>query len=142
MIINISVDAVAWYGAIVATASAIASGCAVWRDRIKLKVSVRPGMKITESFGNYSKDATYVVIEVANVGRRPIHLCQFPFFKLKGKKQGGLVVKGPWHPKDHLEEGESATMLAKQDSLDLSQITCVLVKDATGRFWKGKIRKG
>lgn len=142
MNITISGDAVAWYGAIVATASVFVGGYAVWRDRAKLKVKARPGMKLTESFGAYSADATYIVIEVANVGRRAIHLQQLPFFKLKGKKTEGLMVKGPWQPKEHLEEGQSATMLCKQDGVDLGQTACVVVKDATGREWKGKIEKG
>jgi len=141
MNITITGDAVAWYGAIVATASAFVGGYAIWRDRAKLTISARPDMKISESIGNYSKDATYIVIEVANVGRRAIHLRQLPFLKLKGKKTAGLVVKGPWQPRDHLEEGESATMLCKQEGMDLTQVTCVVVKYATGKAWKGRIKK-
>jgi hypothetical protein len=142
MNITISGDAVAWYGAIVATLSVFVGGYAVWRDRAKLKVTARPGMKLSESVGDYSADTTYIVIEVANVGRRAIHLRQLPFFKLKGKKTEGLIVKGPWQPKEHLEEGQSASMLCKQDNMDLSMISRVVVKDATGRKWKGKIEKG
>jgi hypothetical protein len=132
---------VAWYGAIVATASVLVGGYTAWRDRARLKVTARPGWKLTESFGVFSKDSTYVLIEVANVGRRPVHLRELPHFKLKGQKTGGIVVKGPWQPKDCLDEGESATMLCKQDGLDLAQVTCVVVNDATGRAWAGPVRK-
>lgn len=141
MNITVSGDAVAWYGAIVATTSVLVGGYAVWRDRAKLKVTASPGMKITESSGDYSKDSTYVLIEVANVGRRGIHLRQLPFFKIKGKKTGGLLVKGRWQPKENLGEGESATMPCIQDGLDLTQITCVVVNDAAGRAWTGRIGK-
>ena len=140
MYITISGDAVAWYGAIVATTSVLVGGYAVWRDCTKLKVSVRPDMKLTESFGDYSKDSTYLFIEVANIGRRVIHLKELPYFKRKGMK-GGLVVKGPWQPKADLAEGESAMMLCIQDGVDFAQLTCVVVKDATGRYWTGRIRK-
>ena len=63
------------------------------------------------------------------------------FFKLKGEKSKGLLVTGSWQPNNHLEEGQAATMLAKQDDIDLSKITCVVVNDATGRSWRGKIDK-
>jgi len=112
MNIIISGDAVAWYGAIVATVIAIATGYAVWRDRGRLKVSVRSNVRITESFGPYSKDNRYMVIEAANAGRRPLKI-GFPHFKLKGKS-GWLCVNGPWVPNDYLKEGEVVRIFSMQ----------------------------
>ena len=141
MNISISANAVAWYGAIVATASVVGGGLEFWRDRAQLKVSARADMTLLQPFEGYSADETYIFIEVANVGRRPINLRQLPFFTRKGEKTKGLLVTGSWLPKDQLQEGESAAMLAKQDGLDLSLLTGVVVNDATGRVWKGKIRR-
>ena len=141
MNITISGNAVAWYGAIVATASVIVGGYSVWRDRAKLKVTARPDMEVFGSSGDFPKDGTYVVIKVANVGRRVIHLKELPVFKRKGKKTGGLVVTGPWLPKADLAEGESAEMFCPQDGLDWTQIPCVVVSDAVGRNWTARIRK-
>jgi len=138
--ITISGDAVAWYAAIVATASAFVGGYAVWRDRTRLKVRVRLGWKLAEPYMDYSTEETYIIIEVANVGRRPVQLNLLPFFKLRGQDKG-LVVKGPWLPKDCLQEGESAKMLCKQDAVDLAKVTHVVVNDLTGRAWKARIPK-
>lgn len=143
MNISISADAVAWYGAILATATAIAGGFAIWRDRGRLKVSVRPNVRFTESFGHYSKDRRYMAIEAVNAGRRPMKI-NFPHFKLKGKS-GWLCVNGPWQPNDYLAEGEVATIysddMQEQYGDSLSQIKYVMVKDATGRTWKGRLPK-
>lgn len=142
MQITISAEAVAWYGAIVATTSAILGAISVFRDRAKIRVSATPDMKIVQSVGDYSKDSSYILIEVANVGRRTVHLRELPYLTLKGEKRTSLIVKGPWQPSSILAEGESATMLGRQQDVDLSQIRRVIVTDATGRRWKGKVRKG
>ena len=137
--ITITADAVAWYAAIVATLGSLVTGYAVWRDRARVKVLARPNMKITESWGDYSKGRTYIFIEVANVGRRPVHLQGLPWFTVKGQKKPVYAVKSRWEPKDLLDEGENATMLCDQESLkvDLSTLDKIIVRDATGRKWKG-----
>ena len=44
--LEISATSVAWYGAIVATASVIATGYNVLRDRAKLRIDIKPNMKV------------------------------------------------------------------------------------------------
>jgi hypothetical protein len=138
--ITISAEAVAWYGAIVATTGAIVAGYNIWRDRTNLRVSAKANIKIADSFDNYSADKTYILIEVANTGRRPIHLRTLPYFRIKSEKTSGYVVKGQWRPKDNLNEGESAWMLCfQQDGFNLNTIRDIVVKDALDRKWHGKL---
>ena len=142
MNISVSGDVVAWYGAVVATASMVVWVYAVRRDRGKLKVSVRCNSRIAKSFEHYSKDKLYIVIEAVNTGRRPLHIGE-PHFKLKGER-GWIQVNGPWMPDNHLEEGKVAKILCIQEQFDdstLSQISYVIVEDATGQAWKGKTPK-
>lgn len=81
------------------------------------------------------------MIEVANVGRRPLHLQTLPWFTVEGQEKPVYMVKGPWQPTDRLAEGESATMLCNQDTLDieLDRLESVVVRDVTNREWKGKV---
>lgn len=143
MNITISGDVVAWYGAIVATASAVFVAYAILRDRVKVKVSARPNMRLITVGGPQDDDETYIVIEVSNVGRRPVHLQRLPYFTLKGE-EGGLVVKGDWAPAATIEEGRSASLFARQGSftVGLDKLKGVCVRDETGRVWKGKVKKG
>jgi hypothetical protein len=84
-----------------------------------------------------------MAIEAVNAGRRPLKI-SFPHFKVKGKS-GWICVNGPWLPNDYLEEGKVATIysadMQEQFGSNLSQLRYVVVSDATGRTWKGKIPK-
>lgn len=139
MEITVTANVVAWYAAIVATAGALIQGYNVWRNRTRLRVSARPNMKLVDSGGPYSADDTYIIIDVANIGRRPVRLRKLPWFTVKG--DDSFVVKGNWEPSAKLTEGESASMLCRQDSLDveLCDLQKVFVKDVVGRKWKGDL---
>lgn len=54
-----------------------------------------------------------------------------------------MRIKGKWEPTDKLEEGQSAWIRGKQDTIqiDLSRLRRVVVRDQTGRTWKGKITR-
>lgn len=140
MTITITAGAVAWYGAIVATGSVLVAVYLAWRDRARLKVVADANMRIRTVGGPHDDDETYIVIDVANVGRRAVHLQQLPWFTVKGKK-GGLAVKGDWGPSSTVEEGRSVKLLTPQSSLPvgLDRLKRVCVKDETGKVWKGKI---
>lgn len=139
MIAEIPTNLVAWYGAVVATIGLLLTAYSQWRDSRRLQVIAKADMKIAG--GDYDPARTYVIIEVANVGRRPITLRTLPYFVQKKRGSNSLMVKGPWRPKDRLEEGESASMVAFQEGLPLTEIKHVVVRDETGRKWKGKIYK-
>ncbi len=72
-----------------------------------------------------------------------MQLRAFPWFTIKGQKKPVYIVKGPWQPKDILNEGQSASMLCNQETLDvpLSALERIVVRDATGREWKGRIKR-
>jgi len=137
--ISISASTVAWYAAIVSTLSALVAAYNVWRDRSRLKVTATPNMKLTGSVGPYSEDKTYVLIEAANVGRRAITLSTAALWLKKQRKH--VVVVGKWQPKSRLTEGESATILCDQQSLDLDAVARVTVVDATGWHWHGRLTR-
>jgi len=134
-------EVIAWYGAVVATLSAVVAAYAVWRDRASLRVTATPDMRLLEPPAGYSADETYIIIEASNVGRRAIVLQKFPYFRLRGRSSAGPLVKGPWQPKARLEEGESANIIALQRGFDIPVLGRVVVKDATGREWTGRIRR-
>jgi hypothetical protein len=95
-------------------------------------------MKVAGGEPEFDPDQTYIIIEVANVGRRPITLRSLPYFQLRNGPQG-LMIKGPWRPKERLDEGESATMFGRQADFPFDDVRGVIVRDETGREWKGKI---
>jgi len=132
---------VAWYGAVVATAGVALTAYSHWRDSRRLRVVAKADMKIAGGEPEFDPDRTYIIIEVANVGRRPITLRSLPYFALRKGPQG-LMIKGPWRPKERLEEGESASMFGHQEDFPFDAVKRVVVRDETGREWKGKIVRG
>ena len=140
MNITIPVDAVAWYAAIVATASAFVVGYAIWRDRTKLRVTVMPSMKIFPTPDGHEQDATFAVIKAANTGRRPIHLGDAHLMpREKGNKAAMLTA--PWLPGPQLDEGQSASTYVDLADLDLRDFGFAVVYDGTGKGWKARIPK-
>ncbi len=138
--ITISANVVAWYGAIVATVSGLMGGYAIWRDRTKLKVSVSPSMNIMPLPSGSDPNAAFVVVKVANVGRRPIHL-ENAHFKPRTKGKKWLVVFTPWRPGPILNEGQSATTFVDRSELSLADMESIIVYDQAGRSWKARIPK-
>lgn len=143
--ITITANAVAWYGAIVgslgiliAMLSAATSIYAVRRDRTKLKLSVVPDMMMTALMAGINTLGPFIIINAANVGRRPIHLASFPWFTLHGETQS-LLIKGQWQPTSELAENKSSDFYVIQNKIDLSKLKAICVKDQTGRVWSQKI---
>ncbi|MFT5423140.1 MAG: hypothetical protein ACI89L_000914 [Phycisphaerales bacterium] len=131
-------DFVAWYGAVLATAS-VAFGCfAIFRDKRKIVLRARANWRITEPFANYKTEDIYIYVTAANTGRRPVTLGNLAMQSTESSKSGWFVV-GEWSPKSRLEEGESASRLVNQKELDLSKVKFIAVEDATGKVWKAKI---
>jgi len=147
--VTITADAVAWYAAVVGTAGVTIAGYVAMRDRAKLRVVARldaevVGEWIVEpgSVSNLPRGKRYIAIEVANLGRRTVHL-KGPSLTLKGSKDR-LMLPGEWLPKASVGEGESARMLWDPEKLTpqhLKSIDGVVVHDAADRRWKGKIKR-
>ena len=140
MTVTISGGVIAWYGAIVATASFLISGYIAGRDRARLRVEVDIDMRLS-GHPAYSNQEPVTIITVYNVGRRTVYLEEWPCFQEKGEKIKGYMIKGPWEPSDALQEGQSAKMLCRQDSMDIdiAEFQRVVVRDKAGRAWKARI---
>jgi hypothetical protein len=126
-------NAVAWYGAIVATGSLLLGYLNYRRERTVLRVTADTNMLST------AWDGPMIVIRVANIGRRTVHLAGLPYLTAKGMK-GGYVIEGEWNPSNKVDEGQSAVFLCEQTGLDLGSLRRVVVKDEAGRLWKGRIK--
>jgi len=133
--IEISASMVAWYAAIVATASIIINGLIAWRDRARIVVTGRPGMKIHPGDPN----KTFILIIVANHGRRPKTIDKVGFKLRSGKHimAADSHIKGP----QELTEGRSFTWMMDQDKVDLGNIDYVWAYDQTGKELKGELEK-
>ncbi len=139
MKIEISANAVAWYGAIVATFSAILSGWIARRDRTKVKVDAQPNYEVKTD--GPPDDETYIVVTVANTGRRPVTISTVGLLPKRKTDKSILLgdsIRGGPH---ELPEGKATQYLIKQDCLDLSLYKCVVAYDQTGRKWRGKVPK-
>lgn len=145
--ITISGNAVAWYGAIVGTVgiliSMLSAGTSVYavrRDRVKLKLSVMANMIATSPpLPGKNTLGPFIVINAANIGRRPIHLTILPWFSLHGTS-AGLIIKGEWQPSSGLDENKSANFFVIQEKIDdVSELKAIHVRDQTGRVWSQKV---
>jgi hypothetical protein len=129
---QVPTNLVAWYGAIVATGSLLIHFLNFRRDRAKLKVTATANMHGDER-------GPVILIEVANVGRRPVTLKTLPYFTVRGTK-AGMIIGGDWQPKASLSEGERAAIIAVQKNLDLNALKSIVVTDETGRVWRSKVQ--
>lgn len=131
-----SASAVAWYGAIMATLSLAISGYVAWRDRARIKATARSGQRLVTPGvpAGHDGEKRYVVITVANVGRRPITV-----------STAGLKMRGDadlWfsevHGQEELLEGTSCCFLGDEAQITLDDIMYPFVHDAVGRTYKGR----
>jgi hypothetical protein len=125
---------VAWYGALLGTLSLVLVVMNYRRDRTKLSLIARADMR------RLGEDDTPILwVSVANTGRRPVVLENWPYFKVRGDKKYYVMKGCEWEPKTNLAEGEKATTWCKHDGFAAERINYVVVTDATGRQWKAKI---
>jgi len=135
MNIEISASAVAWYGAIVATLSAIASGYGMFRDRARLIIKVAANMEMFPKGINGNENQ--VLVTIANAGRRPVTITHVWFER--GKGQNLLLLRTSFQPGGtELKEGKFVNFNCIQSSLD-SAIKTICVQDATGKKHRKKL---
>ena len=137
--LEITAEAVAWYGAIVASAAAIFSGINLWRDRARVQVGVNPGMSMyPEDPGEEGK--TYTLISVSNRGRRPLTVTHVWFELEKDKGQRCLVADSVKGGPREVTEGKAVDYVLKDaPEVDLLAHKYVCVSDATGRTHRRKL---
>jgi hypothetical protein len=140
--IEISANTVAWYGAIVATISAVVIILNYLRDRGKIKVKISEGFIIPSSYLGHN---IQIFIEAINIGRRPVTLAGVGF-TLKNKKF--LIIPKPINisfPYE-LKEGKAVQVFTDEKELlenakkENSEIVWAWYRDATGRVYKEKFK--
>ena len=138
--IEISAPAVAWFGAILASANTIAMGYNFWNDRPRLGFSFHKDMVMNGGASVGQK--AYAVVQVSNRGRRPVTLT-VALFKSRTKKTKGYVLGDSMARLNNheLTEGKACQyLLEQQDNMDLNDLDVFEISDATGRTWKAKVK--
>ncbi len=132
-------DIAAWYAAIVATSALGVQIWTAWRDRAQIVVTGQAGMRVTPG-GPYDPQKEYILITVANRGRRPrtiekvglkVHSEDKPFLIAADSAIKGHV---------ELREGQSDQWVVEQAQLSLDQVEYVWAIDATGKEFRGKLK--
>lgn len=140
--IEISASAVAWYGATVATLSAIIAFLNYLRDKARVKVKISQGFL---AYKDHLEDNVQIFIEAINVGRRPVTLSGAGL-ALKNGKQLVLmrpeIISFPYE----LQEGKSVKVWVDKNYIfqevtkEKTKITYAWYRDATGKIHNTKFR--
>ena len=138
--IQISASAVAWYGAIIATAGAFVSIYNAWRDRSKIKIKYNANNYIAGKVpAGYSLGKKYIIISVYNIGRRPIKMGNISL-KLVDQNKFCLIsdsLMNSYNQNRVLTEENPETMyLLGADGIDFCKVEYVLAYDGVGRKYK------
>lgn len=139
MNITITGEVVAWYGAIVGTGSLVVSALNAWRDRAWIVVTARPGYRAKNAPG-YSPEKLYVLVVVANRGRRPVTISHV-WVERTDSKEKILLSDTFLQGNREVSEGKATQYLMDQTGVDLSTIKTVYAGDQAGRQWSAKLGK-
>lgn len=126
-----TVSVVAWYGAVVST---LGFGLALYvalRDRPRLRISVQANMK------TFDDPTKFVVVTVANRGRRPVTLSAV-WLTPRAKSSGEFLLGESAQPRE-VGEGKSVSYLANQEHLKREVPYRVGIRDQAGRVWRRRI---
>jgi hypothetical protein len=140
--LQISANAVAWYGAIVATFGAFVSLYNAWCDRSLVIIDFQKGMKIINAVPPYSEDKEYFIITVINKGRRPVALGTVAF--TYNKSVGAYILPDSSLNQTNrvlTEQNPETRYLVEQDSIDFNRLNRIQVYDRTGKQYNKYYRK-
>ena len=138
--IQITASAVAWYGAIVATASALIAFFNYLSERRKIKVTISHGFLV---YGRGLEDRLRVFINAANIGKRPVTVNTVGF-RLKNGNDIVLMETPSLQLPFTIEEGRSCqTWIDKKELLGeikkaKTKIKFGWYRDSTGKYYKGR----
>lgn len=135
--LEITANTVAWYAAIVATLSVFLSGLKLWRDRARIKITLRKNMMMYPPEPG-DEEKTFMMVDVANAGRRPLTITHV-WFETDGKNilLADSIKKGA----RELAEGKSTSYLANESEIPVEKLKTVIVFAATGKKYKRKVSK-
>lgn len=111
------------------------------RDRARLKVTMQWDL---ESFGTteYDNEKLWGVINVTNIGRRPMHFSHVAIKLPSGYDASYLLINGGIEGKTLTEGSPTATFPVSQDGMERysKEWTRIVaqVTDSTGRVWESK----
>ena len=138
--IEITAHAVAWYGAIVATCSLVISTLNAWRDRARLSVRVQRNM-VALTGSPTDSEQTYLLVTVANRGRRPVTIDKVWFEQEAEQSPKWLVKDSLTQGPREVTEGKSVTYMAENGQFDLSIARWVCIGLATGQTIRSELTR-
>lgn len=143
MIINVSTEKIAIYGAITATVSLLIGLASVGlqfvqvlRDRKKIKISFSKNNRIYSVgvHNPYKENEDYISIDVINNGRRPVTIisCGAILYTRRRLLPTDMLKLGQFI----LSEGEKKSILLEQSPVNFKEINYFFAKDATNKIYK------
>ncbi|MBE0568392.1 MAG: hypothetical protein IH577_01790 [Deltaproteobacteria bacterium] len=142
MVLEVSGNSVAWYGAIVATISVILSAYNAFRDRARIKITYIKDMIIIGKQDLYNKAKTYFNVTVINKGRRPIRIDRAGL-RIIGRKRIYALFSDSFMPhrnKVITEESPKTDFMIEQDDDLLNSTWYIVVYDGVGKEYRKYLR--
>lgn len=136
MTIVISADAIAWYGAVVATFSGIFSVYEIIRDRAKLKIKYSRNTQIL-NYPAYDSTKKYLTISVVNRGRRPIRIGSVSL-KIFGNSHFTVLNDSLLNLRNKIltEENPETCFFIEENILVFDDVIYISVYDGVGKEYK------
>ena len=140
--IEISANAVAWYGAVVATIGCSVSAYNAWRDRPRIEIKYQKDMAVHGVDSIYPRDKTYFNITVINKGRRPINISKAAIRTIGHDKKFAILADSFFPHRNSIltETNPVSEFMMEQDEKVLESIWYISVYDATGKEYRKYMR--
>lgn len=134
--IQISADAVAWYGAIIATIAAAVSIYNAWRDRPRVVLEFGKNFRRVEAW-----EEPLFYVSVINRGRRPVRIDK-AWVKVYGYDGEALLADSLNTTQERTldERNPKITFWTKEKTMDVSSIYRIYASDDTGKIYKKYIK--
>lgn len=143
--VQVTANAVAWYGGVVSTISLAASLYVIWRNRARIKIEFSPNagvFDISPSGALQSDDKEYVSVDIINVGHRPTRI-EAVAFLYAGSKKNYLIKSSlsSLSNKVLTEEAPRITYPVSKSEVNTQMLYGIVVSDGTGRKFKKYTKK-
>jgi len=140
--INITAEAVAWYGAIVATMSVLGTlilGILNYlsnKPKIKIVFEKNRLIRPRENAYPYDPDKSYVCITISNVGVRTLTVNSAGFEFLGRGEKSEIMINEKRKLPCELTEGRSVMLLVQQDKIELKKVRAIYAKTLSNKEYK------
>lgn len=130
--VQISADAVAWYGAVIATLAAAVSIYNAWRDRSKVILEFGKNFRRPDEW-----DEPLFYVSVVNRGRRPVRIDK-AWVKVYGYGGAALLADSLNTTQERTldERNPKITFWTKESTMDVGSIYRIYASDETGKVYK------